>query len=47
VCLPVIGAEKSWLQRRLGLATQFSAINLAADMLAAAEVRAHWARYGL
>jgi signal peptide peptidase SppA len=47
VRLPVIGAEKSWLQRRLGLATQFSAINLAADMLAAAEVRAHWARYGL
>ena len=47
VRLPVIGAEKSWLQRRLGLATQFSAINLPADMLAAAEVRAHWARYGL
>lgn len=47
VRLPVIGAEKSWLQRRLGLATQFSAINLAADLLAAAEVRAHWARYGL
>ena len=47
VRLPVVGAEKSWLQRRLGLSTQFSAVNLPADMLAAAEVRAHWTRYGL
>ncbi|MFP6709157.1 MAG: S49 family peptidase, partial [Alphaproteobacteria bacterium] len=47
VRLPVVGAEKSWLQRRLGLSTQFSAVNLPADMLAAAEVRAQWARYGL
>jgi len=47
VRLPVVGAEKSWLQRRLGLATQFSAVNLPADFLAAAEVRAYWARYGL
>ena len=51
VRLPVIGAEKSWLQRRLGFASQLSAMdlpaNLPADLLAAAEMRAHWARYGL
>ncbi len=47
VRLPVIGAGKSWLQRRLGLASQLSSMNLASDLLATAEVRAHWARYGL
>jgi len=43
----VVGAEKSWLQRRLGLSSQLPAMNLAGDLLATAEVRAHWARYGL
>lgn len=51
VRLPVIGGDKSWLQRRLGLASQLSgatlASNLASDLLATAEVRAHWGRYGL
>ncbi|MDE0942942.1 MAG: S49 family peptidase [Alphaproteobacteria bacterium] len=47
VRLPVVGAEKSWLQRRFGLASQIGAIDLPGDFLAAAEVRAHWARYGL
>ena len=47
VRLPVVGADKSWLQRRLGLSSQLPAMNLAGDFLATAEVRAHWARYGL
>ena len=47
VRLPVVGADKNWLQRRLGLASQFSSISLPSDLMAAAEVRAHWARYGL
>ena len=55
VRLPVIGAEKSWLQRRLGLASQLSGMDLShnwsfdlpSGILAAAEERAHWARYGL
>ncbi|MBT3332174.1 MAG: S49 family peptidase [Rhodospirillaceae bacterium] len=47
VRLPVIGAEKSWLQRRLGFASQITAMDLPGDLLAAAEVRAYWARYGL
>ena len=47
VRLPVVGADKSWLQRRFGLATQLSRMDLPSDLLAAAEVRAHWARYGL
>jgi len=51
VRLPVVGADKSWLQRRLGMASQLSGVgfpvNLPSDMLAAVEVRAHWARYGL
>ena len=47
VRLRVVGAEKGWLQRRLGLGTQFPNMNLPADLLATAEVRAHWARFGL
>lgn len=47
VRLPVIGADKSWLQRRLGFASQLSPPNLSSDLLATAEVRAQWARYGL
>lgn len=51
VRLPVIGGDKSWLQRRLGLASQLSGVslanNLSSDLLATAEARAHWARYGL
>ena len=47
VRLPVVGATKSWLQRRLGLASQLPSMNLPADLLATAEVRAHWARFGL
>ena len=47
VRLPVVGADKSWLQRRFGLATQLSRMDLPSHLLAAAEVRAHWARYGL
>lgn len=47
VRLPVVGATKSWLQRRLGLASQLPYMNLPADLLATAEVRAHWARFGL
>lgn len=47
VRLPVVGAEKSWLQRRLGLGTRLPEMNLAGDLLATAEVRAIWARYGL
>ena len=47
VRLPVVGADKNWLQRRLGLASQFSSMGLPSDLMAAAEVRAHWARYGL
>ena len=47
VRLPVVGVTKSWLQRRLGLASQLSSMNLPADLLATAEVRAHWARFGL
>jgi len=42
-----VGVDKSWLQRRFGLATQLSSMGLPSDLLAAAEVRAHWARYGL
>lgn len=55
VRLPVIGAEKSWLQRRLGLASRLSGMDLSQDfsfdlpgsILATVEERAHWARYGL
>ncbi|MDP6688121.1 MAG: S49 family peptidase [Alphaproteobacteria bacterium] len=47
VRLPVVGADKSWLQRRLGLGSRLPEINLAGDLLATAEVRAIWARYGL
>ncbi len=47
VRLPVIGAEKSWLQRRLGLGTRLPEMNLAGDLVATVEVRAIWARYGL
>ncbi len=47
VRLPVVGAERSWLQRRIGLSSQLPNINFADDLLATAEVRAHWARYGL
>ena len=47
VRLPVVGGEKSWLQRRIGLSSQLPNMNLAGDLLATAEVRAHWARYGL
>ena len=47
VRLPVVGVTKSWLQRRLGLASQLPYMNLPADLLATAEVRAHWARFGL
>lgn len=47
VRLPIVDADKSWLQRRLGLSTQLPAMNLPADLLATAEARAHWARFGL
>ena len=47
VRLPVIGAEKSWLQRRLGLGTRLPEMNLAGDLVATVEVRGFWARYGL
>ncbi len=47
VRLRVVGGEKNWLQRRIGLAGQLSAMDLPGDLLAAAETRAHWARYGL
>jgi len=47
VRLPLVGADRNWLQRRVGLATHLSSMDLPFDLLAVAEARAHWARYGL
>ncbi|MFP6749583.1 MAG: S49 family peptidase [Alphaproteobacteria bacterium] len=47
VRLPVVGTDRSWLRRRLGLAAQFPVLDLPGDLLATAETRAHWARFGL
>ena len=47
VRLPLVGADSNWLQRRVGLANHLSSMDLQFDLLAAAEARAHWARYGL
>jgi ClpP class serine protease len=44
VGLRTVGAPTGWLRRRLGLA---SPAELAQDLLAAAEERALWARFGL
>ena len=49
VRLPVIGATRGWLRRRLGMAAPapFDAGALVGGALAALEERAMWARYGL
>ena len=47
VRLPLVGADRNWLQRRVGLTTHLSSMDLPFDLLAVAEARAHWARYGL
>jgi len=47
VRLPVVGTDKNWLQRRVGLSTHLSSMDLPTNLLSAAEERAHWARYGL
>ena len=40
VRLPLVGADSNWLQRRVGLATHLSSMDLQFDLLAAAEARA-------
>lgn len=49
VQLPVVGGERSWLKRRLGLSAIGSAdtYDIASGALAAVEERALWSRFGL
>ena len=48
VRMPILGPARGWLRRRFGMAAPAPGpAGLAADLLAAVEERAHWARFGL
>ncbi len=47
VKLPVVTPPKSWLQRRLGLKSDYAGPSLAADLVGVAEDKALWSRLGL